>query len=52
MLKELATPKGAAVFVRTSASDPTSPDPFYRALLREDVLLLVVSEKDIYPEQP
>jgi hypothetical protein len=52
VLKALAKPKGVAVIVRTKASDPTKPDPFYLALLREDTLVLVVNDKDIYPERP
>jgi hypothetical protein len=52
VLKALAKPKGVAVFVRTKESDPTRPDPFYLALLREDTLVLVVNDKDIYPEKP
>ena len=52
VLKALAKPKGVAVFVRTKESGPTRPDPFYLALLREDTLVLVVNDKDIYPERP
>jgi hypothetical protein len=52
VLKALANPKGVAVFVRTKKSDPPRPDPFYLALLREDTLVLVVNDKDIYPEKP
>jgi hypothetical protein len=52
VLKALAEPKGVAVFVRTKESDPTKPDPFYRALLRADVMVLVVNQKDIYPPEP
>jgi len=52
VLKALAKPKGVAVFVRTKEGDPAKPDPFYLALLREDTIVLVVSEKDIYPQKP
>ncbi len=52
VLKALAQPKGVAVFVRTNERDPTRPDRFYLALLREDTLVLVVNEKDIYPNKP
>jgi hypothetical protein len=52
VLKTLAKPKGVAVIVRTKESDPTKADPFYLALLREDTLVLVVNDKDIYPEKP
>ena len=52
VLKALAKPKGVAVFVRTKENDPRRPDPFYLALLREDTLVLVVNDKDIYPEKP
>jgi hypothetical protein len=52
VLQALAKPKGVAVFLRTKESDPTRPDPFYLALLREDTLVLVVNDKDIYPEKP
>jgi hypothetical protein len=52
VLKALAKPKGVAVFVRTKESDPPRPDPFYLALLREDTLVLVVNDKDIYAEKP
>jgi hypothetical protein len=52
VLKALNKPKGVAVFVRTKESDPTKPDPFYLSLLREDTLVLVVNDKDIYPKNP
>ena len=52
VLKALAKPKGVAVFVRTKENDPRRPDPFYLALLRDDTLVLVVNEKDIYRERP
>jgi hypothetical protein len=52
VLKALGKPKGVAVFVRSRESDPAMPDPFYLALLREDALVLVVNEKDIYPQRP
>jgi hypothetical protein len=52
VLKALGKPKGVAVFVRTRDSDPAMPDGFYLALLREDTLVLVVNEKDIYPQEP
>jgi hypothetical protein len=52
VLKALAKPRGVAVFIRTQGSDPAKPDPFYLALLREGTLVLVVSEKDIYPQEP
>jgi hypothetical protein len=52
VLKAIANRRGVAVFVRTKESDPTRPDPFYLALLREDTLVLVVNDKDIYPEKP
>jgi hypothetical protein len=52
VLKALAQPKGVTVFVRTRDSDPTRPDPFYLALLREDTLVLVVNAKDVYPDKP
>jgi hypothetical protein len=52
VLKAIAIPKGVAVFVRTNARDPARPDPFYLALLRADTLVLVVNDKDIYPERP
>jgi hypothetical protein len=52
VFKSLAKPKGVAVFVRAKDSDPTKPDPFYLALLREDTVVLVVNQKDIYPQHP
>jgi hypothetical protein len=52
VLEALAKPKGVAVFVRTKDSDPTRPEPFYLALLREDTLVLVVNATDIYPKAP
>jgi hypothetical protein len=52
VLKALGKPKGVAVLVRTKEDDPTRPDPFYLALLREDTLLLVVNHKDIYIDRP
>jgi hypothetical protein len=52
VLKALGKAKGVAVFVRTKDDDPTRPDPFYLALLREDTLVLVVNQKDIYPDRP
>jgi hypothetical protein len=52
VLKALARPRGVAVFVRTNASDPARPDPFYLALLREETLVLVVNHKDLYPAEP
>lgn len=52
VLKALGKPNGVAVFVRTKESDPTRPDPFYLALLRENTLVLVVNDKDIYPDRP
>jgi hypothetical protein len=52
VLKTLAKPKGVAVFVRAKDGDPTKPDPFYLALLREDTVVLVVNQKDIYPQEP
>jgi hypothetical protein len=52
VLKALGKPKGAAVFVRTRESDAAMPDPFYLALFREDTLVLVLNEKDIYPQEP
>jgi hypothetical protein len=52
VLKALAKPKGVAVFVRTKESDPANVDPFYLALLREDALVLVVNDRDIYPQEP
>jgi len=52
VLKGLAKPKGVTVFVRTKQSDPTRPGPFYLALLREDTLVLMVNDNDIYPDKP
>lgn len=52
VLKGLAEPKGVAVFIRTKESDPRKPDPFYLALLREETLVLVVNNKDIFPQEP
>jgi hypothetical protein len=48
----LTKPKGVAIFVRAKESDPKKPDPFYLALLREGTLVLVVNDKDIYPQKP
>jgi hypothetical protein len=52
VLGALAKPKGVAVFVRSKEKDPTTPDPFYLALLRADTLVLVVDHKDLYPSEP
>jgi RNA polymerase sigma factor (sigma-70 family) len=52
VLKALARPKGVAVFIRTKDKDPTSPDPFYLAMLREDAVVLVLNQRDIYPQEP
>ena len=52
VLKALAKPKGVAVFVRTKESDPTKPEPFYLAFLREGTIVLIVNHKDIYPQEP
>lgn len=52
VLKALAKPNGVAVFLRTKDSDPASPEPFYLALLRAETIMLVVREKDLYPQEP
>jgi hypothetical protein len=52
VLKALAKPRGVLVFVRIKETDPTKPDPLYPNLLREETLVLVVNQKDIYPQEP
>ena len=52
VLKALAEPKGVAVFIRSYPNDPLIPAPFYRALLREDTIILVVRAEDIYNAKP
>lgn len=52
VLQSLAKPKCVAVFLRTQESDPTKPDPFYLAPLRDDAIVLIVDQKDIYPQEP
>lgn len=52
VLKALAKPRGVAVFVRGYAHDPLTPAPFYRALLREGTLILVVNAEDLHNPKP
>ena len=52
VLEALAKPKGVAVFIRNYASDPLTPAPFYRAMLREGTIILVVNSEDIYNAAP
>ena len=52
VMQALAAPAGVGVFTRTRESDPMRPDRFYSSMLREDVLMLVVNEKDIFPDAP
>ena len=52
VLKALAKPKGAAVFVRSYPNDPTTPPEFYRALIRDGTVLLVVNAEDLYNPKP
>jgi hypothetical protein len=51
VLKALAKPKGVAV-VFGSARDPLTLAPFYRELLREGTIILVVKAEDIYHAKP
>jgi hypothetical protein len=51
-LTALAKSKGAAVFVRSYRTDPTVPPEFYRALIREGTVLLVVNAEDLYNPKP
>ena len=52
VLKALAEPKGVAIFLRARPDEPTRPHPFYLALFREGTVILVINEKDIYPQGP
>jgi hypothetical protein len=51
VLKALAKPKGVAV-VFGASSDPLTLDPFYRELLREGTIILVVKGEDIFNAKP
>jgi hypothetical protein len=52
VLKALAEPKGVVVFIRSYANDPPTPAPFYRTLIREGTIILVVRADDIYNPKP
>jgi len=52
VLKALAEPKGVAVFMRSDTADKNAPPEFYRAMLREDTILLVVNAEDLYNPKP
>jgi hypothetical protein len=52
VVKALAKPTGVAVFVRPNVSKETRPEAFYLHLLREDTIVLVAEQKDIYPTEP
>jgi hypothetical protein len=52
VLKALAEPKGVAVFIGRDPKDPQAPPAFYRSLLREGTIILVVKPADIYNPNP
>lgn len=52
VLKALAEPTGVAVFLRTYTTDPTTPAAYYRAMLREGTVLLMVRGEDLYYPKP
>ena len=52
VLKALAEPKGVAVFIGRDPKDPQAPPAFYRSLLREGTIILVVRGGDIYNPKP
>jgi hypothetical protein len=52
VLKALAERKGVAVFIRSYPDDPQTPPAFYRSLLREGTILLVVNAEDLYNPKP
>ena len=52
VLKALAEPKGVAVFIGRDPKDPQAPPAFYRSLLREGTIILVVKPADIYNPKP
>lgn len=52
VLKALKEPKGAAVFLRSYGTDPTTPPEFYRRLIREGVVIFVANAEDLYNPRP
>jgi hypothetical protein len=52
VLKALAEPKGVVVFMRSYANDPLTPAAFYRTLIREGTIILVVRAEDLYNPKP
>jgi hypothetical protein len=52
VLKALAEPKGVAVFIGRDPKDPQAPPTFYRSLLREGTIILVVRGGDIHNPKP
>jgi hypothetical protein len=52
VLKELAKPKGAAIFLRSYQNDPLVPAPFYREMFRDGTVLLVAMHEDLYNPPP
>jgi hypothetical protein len=52
VVKALAEPTGVAVFIRSYPDDPQTPPAFYRSLLREGTILLVVKAEDLYNPKP